>query len=79
MIDESIRVIELPMLFKNVEELDYVRKKMWPNFQARFLKKGYYLSEPGDVGFLFFYSNEPVKSIADLARPRSGCGARTRS
>ena len=70
MIDESIRVIELPMLFKSVEELDYVRKKMWPVFQARFLKKGYYLSEPGDVGFLFFYSAEPVKSIADLGKAK---------
>ena len=70
MIDESIRVIELPMLFKNVEELDYVRKKMWPIFQARFLKKGYYLSEPGDVGFLFFYSSDPVKSIADLGKAK---------
>ena len=70
MIDESIRVIELPMLFKSVEELDYVRKKMWPVFQARFLKKGYYLSEPGDVGFLFFYSAEPVKTIADLGKAK---------
>lgn len=70
MIDESIRVIELPMLFKSVEELDYVRKKMWPVFQARFLKKGYYLSEPGDVGFLFFYSAEPVKAIGDLGKAK---------
>lgn len=70
MIDESIRVIELPMLFKSVEELDYVRKKMWPVFQARFLKKGYYLSEPGDVGFLFFYSAEPVKAIGDLSKAK---------
>lgn len=70
LIDESIRVIELPMLFKSVEELDYVRKKMWPLFQARFLKKGYYLSEPGDVGFLFFYSSEPVKTIADLGKAK---------
>ena len=70
MIDESVRVIELPMLFKSVEELDYVRKKMWPVFQARFLKKGYYLSEPGDVGFLYFYSAEPVKSIADLGKAK---------
>jgi TRAP-type C4-dicarboxylate transport system substrate-binding protein len=70
MIDESIRVVELPMLFKSADEMDYVRKKMWPTFQARFLKKGYYLSEPGDVGFLYFYSAEPVKTIADLAKAK---------
>jgi TRAP-type C4-dicarboxylate transport system substrate-binding protein len=70
MIDESIRVIELPMMFKSVEEMDYVRDKMWSTFQARFAKKGYYLGEPGDVGFLYFYSNEPVKSIADLGKAK---------
>ncbi|HTE56653.1 MAG TPA: TRAP transporter substrate-binding protein DctP [Kofleriaceae bacterium] len=70
LVDESIRVVELPMLYKSVEEMDYVRKKMWPTFQARFLKKGYYLSEPGDVGFLYFYSAEPVKSIADLGKAK---------
>ena len=70
MVDESIRVLELPMLFKSIEEMDYVRDKMWPMFQARFAKKGYQLSEPGDVGFLFFYSAEPIKSVADLARAK---------
>jgi len=70
MVDESIRVIELPMLFKNVEEMDYVRKKMWPTFQARFEKKGYRLGEPGDVGFLYFYSANPIKSIEDLTRAK---------
>src|SRR4051812_3959710 len=34
MIDESIRVLELPMMFQTPEELDYVADKMWPQFQA---------------------------------------------
>jgi TRAP-type C4-dicarboxylate transport system substrate-binding protein len=70
LIDESVRVLELPMMFKSVEELDYVRKKMWPTFQARFAKKGYHLGEPGDVGFLYFYSNNEVKSLADLGKAK---------
>ncbi len=70
MIDESIRVIELPMMWKSVEEMDYVRKKMWSTFQGRFAKKGYFLGEPGDVGFLYFYSNEPVRSIGDLGKAK---------
>ena len=70
MVDESIRVVELPMLFKSIEEMDYVRKKMWPTFQARFEKKGYRLGDPGDVGFLYFYSGDPIKSIEDLTRAK---------
>ena len=35
MIDESIRVLELPMMFESVEELDYVADKLWPYFQKK--------------------------------------------
>ena len=44
LIDESIRVLELPMLFQSVEEVDYVADKMWPYFQAKFEKKGFKLT-----------------------------------
>ena len=70
LIDESVRVLELPMMFKSVEELDYARKKMWPTFRSRFAKKGYQLGEPGDVGFLYFYSNNEVKAIGDLGKAK---------
>ena len=66
LIDESIRVLELPMMFKDTKELDCVRRKMWPSFKRRFAKKGYQLGEPGDVGFIYFYSKKPVKSLSDL-------------
>jgi len=70
LVEESIRVLELPMMFQSVDEMEYVRTKMWPTFVARFAKKGYQLSEPGDVGFLYFYSGEPVKSTADLGKAK---------
>ena len=57
-------------MFRNVEEMDYVRKKMWPTFKTRFAKKGYHLGEPGDVGFLYFYSNVPVKAMSDLSKAK---------
>ncbi len=70
LIDESIRVLELPRLFESVEELDYVRNKMWPYFQKKFEEKGFILSEPGDVGHVYFYSKRPVRSMEDLTRSR---------
>lgn len=70
LIDDSIRVLELPMIFESVQELDYVRRKMWPTFKRRFAKKGYHLGEPGDVGFIYFYSNNPVKSAKDLGKAK---------
>ena len=66
MIDESIRVLELPMMFATAEELDYVADKMWPYFQKKFEKKGYRLNDRGEVGWVYFMSKNKIESIADL-------------
>jgi TRAP-type C4-dicarboxylate transport system substrate-binding protein len=66
MIDESIRVLELPMMFASIEEMDFVRKKMWKHFQKKFEKKGYQLGEAGDVGWVYFLSKDKVETLADL-------------
>lgn len=66
MIDESIRVLELPMMFASTDELDYVADKMWPHFQKKFEKKGFKLNDRGDVGWVYFMSKNKVSSINDL-------------
>ncbi len=66
MIDSSIKVLELPMMYETVEEMDYVRKKMWKHFQKKFQKKGFQLGEPGDVGWVYFLSKKKVESLKDL-------------
>ncbi len=66
----SIRVLELPMLFKSVEEMAYVRNKMWGTFMKRFNKKGFHLLAPGEVGDIHFYSNTPIRNKADLKKAK---------
>ncbi len=66
MIDESIRVLELPMLFESAEELDYVADKMWPYFEKKFEKKGFRLNDRGEVGWVYFMSKNKVASLEDL-------------
>jgi TRAP-type C4-dicarboxylate transport system substrate-binding protein len=66
MIDESIRVLELPMMFESAEEFDYVADKMWPYFQKKFEKKGFKLNDRGEVGWIYFLSKNKVESLADL-------------
>jgi TRAP-type C4-dicarboxylate transport system substrate-binding protein len=62
----GIRVLELPFLFESVDEVDYVRDKMWPYFHEKFAGKGYVLAARGDVGWTYMYSNRAVKSRADV-------------
>ena len=66
MIDESIRVLELPTLFQSAEELDYVADKMWPYFEDKFAKKGFKLNDRGEVGWVYFMSKNKVASLDDL-------------
>ena len=66
MIDESIRVLELPMMFDSPEEVDYVADKMWPYFQKKFEKKGFRLNDRGEVGWIYFLSKNKVESLNDL-------------
>src|SRR5688572_16490063 len=66
MVDESIRVLELPMMFQSVEEVDYVADKMWPYFQKKFEKKGYTLNDRGEVGWIYVLTKSKVDSVATL-------------
>jgi len=66
MIDESIRVLELPMMFNSPEEVDYVADKMWPHFQEKFAKKGFKLQDRGEVGWVYFMSKNKIESLGDL-------------
>lgn len=66
MIDESIRVLELPMMFDSMEEMDAVADKMWPYFQKKFATKGFKLLDRGEVGWIYFLSKNKVDSLESL-------------
>ena len=70
MIEPSILVLELPMLFETQEEVDYVADKMWPYFQKKFEKHGFRLAERGEVGWIYFFSKAKVTSIDELRKQK---------
>jgi TRAP-type C4-dicarboxylate transport system substrate-binding protein len=70
MIDKHMGVLQLPRLFRDVEELDYVRRRMWPYFQRRFEKKGYILGAPGDIGWVYFMSKNKITTLEQLRRAK---------
>ena len=65
-IDQSIRVLQLPMMFQDLAEMDWVRKRMWPYFRKKFAAKGYILGEPGDLGWVYLMSTFPIRTMSDL-------------
>ncbi len=59
-IEPSISALQnMPLLFRNWEEVDYVREKMRPAMEKKFLEKGFVVLAWGDAGWVRFFSKEP--------------------
>ena len=62
-IEPSIAALQnLPLAFRSWEELDYVREKMRPGMEKKFLEKGYVVLAWGDAGWVRFFSKQAAFS-----------------
>ena len=60
-IEPSISALQaMPLLFKNWDEVDYVREKMRPAMEKKFLEKGFVVLAWGDAGWVRFFSKDPA-------------------
>ncbi len=60
------RVLEMPFLFRNTDESDYVRKQIMPDIENGFREKGFELIGWPEIGFLHFFSKLPINSLEQL-------------
>ena len=68
-IEPSIAALQnLPLLFRSWEELDYVREKMRPAMEKKFLDKGFVVLAWGDAGWVRFFSKEAAVRPEDYKR-----------
>lgn len=59
-IDESVVALQLmPMIFRNWDELDYVREGIRPELEQRFAEKGFHVLFWGEGGWVQFFSKHP--------------------
>lgn len=64
------RILELPFLFKNTDESDYVRNRLMPDIETGFREKGFELLGWPEVGFIHFFSKHKIQSIKDMRNSR---------
>ncbi len=58
-IEPSIAALQnMPLLFRNWDEVDYVREKMRPSMEKKFLDKGFVVLAWGDAGWVRFFSKD---------------------
>ena len=68
-IDPSVSALQnMPMMFRSLDEVDYIRQKLAPSIEKKFLEKGFVVLCWGDSGWVRFFSKEPVIFPADLKR-----------
>lgn len=67
----EMSVLELPFLFEDLNEVDYIRKRMFSTFSRLFESKGFVLLLWVDQGgFLNLFSTSPVRTPDELARQK---------
>jgi len=64
------RVMELPFLFRDTDEIDYVRGEFMPLFRQGFERNGYELLGWMEVGFVHIFSKQPIRSLDDMKSSR---------
>lgn len=62
----EVRVLDLPFLFFNYDEVDHVLARLKETFARHFLERGFVLLGWGEVGFVHFFSKEPIRTQEDL-------------
>ena len=62
------RVLEVPFLFKDTDESDYVREQIMPELEAGFRESGFELLGWPEVGFIHFFSKQPITSMDDIKK-----------
>ncbi|MDP8239171.1 MAG: TRAP transporter substrate-binding protein DctP [Candidatus Hatepunaea meridiana] len=62
----EMRILELPYLYSDDDELDYVKEQLIGYFEEKLAEKGFILLGWADVGWIYFLSQEPVAEPIDL-------------
>jgi len=61
-----VRVLDLPFLFRNYQEVDLVHRELQPFFTEQFRKKGFELLAWAEVGNVHLISKKPIRTVNDL-------------
>lgn len=63
----DVLALEMPFLFDNYDEVDYVLGQMGGYYRQAFLDAGFVLLGWSDIGFVYLMSQQPIRSVEDLA------------
>ncbi|MCK4302904.1 MAG: TRAP transporter substrate-binding protein DctP [Candidatus Eisenbacteria sp.] len=65
-IEPSLRIMELPFMFRNADEVTLAHQHLDPIFEKRVRDRGFEILGWAEVGFVNLFSQSPVASVADV-------------
>jgi TRAP-type C4-dicarboxylate transport system substrate-binding protein len=69
-LDDSVDVLNIPLLFETYDELDHVRAQIAPELERRLEQRGYRVLNWSDAGWVYFFTKMPVRTPDDLRKLR---------
>lgn len=70
-IDPSVHALQsVPMLFRSLEEVDYVGERLRPRLEKRLRERGFVVLFWADAGWVRFFSKEAIASPDDLRKAK---------
>lgn len=65
-INTDLRILQIPFLFNNYEEVDYVLGKIQEDLKKGFSNQGFEVLGFPELGFIYFMSKQPIADLKDL-------------
>jgi TRAP-type C4-dicarboxylate transport system substrate-binding protein len=70
-IDPGVTALQnLPLVFRDLEEVAVVRTALQAEMERRFEAKGFVMLFLGDIGFVRFFSKQPMRTPEDLRKTK---------
>jgi len=67
-IDKSISCLQIPMMFRSYQELDYVRERIAPRLDQKLEEVGFKLLHWADAGWVHTFTKKPAVTPEDLKK-----------
>lgn len=67
----DFRILAIPFLFTNYEEIDHLKTDLQPYLEKQFRKKRMEFMAYNEVGFVYAMSTKPIKTVDDLKNAKS--------
>ncbi|MGQ0735072.1 MAG: TRAP transporter substrate-binding protein DctP [Acidobacteriota bacterium] len=67
-IDDSVSCLQVPMMFRSYEELDYVRDRLAATLEARIAARGFVVLHWADGGWVHTFSKSEARTPQDVQR-----------